>query len=67
MTDLIEITPTFEQYAFTLGGVAPMRNVAPGSVLRLWSDDALVSRVSDRVLGCGISCRLAWQLRRCGG
>jgi acetamidase/formamidase len=32
--------PTFEQYAFTFGGVAPLRRVAPGTALRLWSDDA---------------------------
>ena len=25
MTDIIEVTPTFEQYAFTFGGVAPCR------------------------------------------
>jgi acetamidase/formamidase len=40
MTDIIEVTPTFEQYAFTFGGVPPLRKVAPGTVLRLWSDDA---------------------------
>ncbi len=38
--DVIEFTPTFEQYAFTFGGVAPVRRVAPGTALRLWSDDA---------------------------
>jgi acetamidase/formamidase len=32
--------PTFEQYAFTFGGVAPLRRIAPGTALRLWSDDA---------------------------
>jgi len=40
MTDIVEVTPTFEQYAFTFGGVAPLRKVAPGTALRLWSDDA---------------------------
>src|ERR1700709_331859 len=40
MTDIIEITPTFEQYAFTFGGVAPLRRIAPAAVLRLWSEDA---------------------------
>src|SRR3954449_9747021 len=40
MADIIEVTPTFEQYAFTFGGVAPLRRVAPGAVLRLWSEDA---------------------------
>jgi acetamidase/formamidase len=38
--DVVEVVPTFEQYAFTFGGAAPLRRVAPGSALRLWSDDA---------------------------
>ena len=31
MADIIEFTPTFEQYAFTFGGVAPVRRIAPGT------------------------------------
>src|SRR5689334_12861636 len=38
--DVVEVVPTFEQYAFTFGGVAPLRRISPGTVLRLWSDDA---------------------------
>src|ERR671926_343468 len=38
--DVVEVTPSFEQYAFTFGGVAPVMRVAPGTALRLWSDDA---------------------------
>jgi acetamidase/formamidase len=38
--DVIEYVPTREQYAYTFGGVAPVMRVEPGSVLRLWSDDA---------------------------
>ncbi len=38
--DVVEVTPSFEQYAFTFGGVAPLQRVAPGTALRLWSDDA---------------------------
>jgi acetamidase/formamidase len=38
--DVVEIVPSFEQYAFTFGGVAPLRRVTPGTALRLWSDDA---------------------------
>ena len=38
--DVVEVVPTFEQYAFTFGGVAPLRRIAPGTALRLWSDDA---------------------------
>jgi acetamidase/formamidase len=38
--DVVEVVPSFEQYAFTFGGVAPLRRVAPGTALRLWSEDA---------------------------
>jgi acetamidase/formamidase len=38
--DVVEFVPTFEQYAFTFGGAAPVRRVQPGTALRLWSDDA---------------------------
>lgn len=38
--DVVEVVPSFEQYAFTFGGVAPLRRVTPGTALRLWSDDA---------------------------
>src|SRR6195952_4074464 len=38
--DVVEIVPSVEQYAYTFGGVAPLRRVAPGTALRLWSDDA---------------------------
>jgi acetamidase/formamidase len=38
--DVVEFTPSVEQYAFTFGGVAPVRKVTPGTGLRLWSEDA---------------------------
>jgi acetamidase/formamidase len=38
--DVVEVVPTFEQYAFTFGGVPPMLRIRPGTALRLWSDDA---------------------------
>src|SRR3954468_10589406 len=38
--DVVEVTPSFEQYAFTFGGVAPLMRVRPGTAMRLWSDDA---------------------------
>ncbi|MCW2724666.1 MAG: Acetamidase/Formamidase [Frankiales bacterium] len=38
--DVVEFTPSFEQYAFTFGGVAPVMRIKPGIALRLWSDDA---------------------------
>ena len=38
--DLIDFMPTADQLAYTFGGVAPIRRITPGSVLRLWSEDA---------------------------
>src|SRR4051794_17017258 len=38
--DVVEVVPSFEQYAFAFGGVAPLRRIVPGTALRLWSDDA---------------------------
>jgi acetamidase/formamidase len=38
--DVIEYTPTREQYVYTFGGAAPAMRIAPGTALRLWSDDA---------------------------
>jgi acetamidase/formamidase len=38
--DVIEYTPTREQYVYTFGGAAPVMKVKPGTALRLWSDDA---------------------------
>jgi acetamidase/formamidase len=38
--EVVEFTPTVEQYAYTFGGVAPVRRIKPGTALRLWSEDA---------------------------
>jgi acetamidase/formamidase len=38
--DIIEFTPSIDQLAYTFGGAAPIRRIAPSSVLRLWSEDA---------------------------
>ncbi len=38
--ELIEFTPDRNEYAYTFGGVAPIRRIKPGTALRLWSDDA---------------------------
>jgi len=38
--EVIEFRPEREQYAFTFGGVAPVRKVTPPVILRLWTDDA---------------------------
>jgi acetamidase/formamidase len=38
--DVVEFTPTFDQLVYTFGGAAPVRRVAPGTALRLWTEDA---------------------------
>ncbi|MGH3275007.1 MAG: acetamidase/formamidase family protein [Streptosporangiaceae bacterium] len=43
--EVIEFRPEREQYAFTFGGVAPIRKVTPGTVLRLWTDDAFCGAI----------------------
>lgn len=43
--DVIEFTPEPEQYAWTFGGVPPTHRVKPGSVLRLWTEDAFCGRL----------------------
>ena len=42
---VVEFSPTPEQYAWTFGGVAPVREVDPGDVLRLWCDDAFAGNI----------------------
>lgn len=38
--DVVEYTPSRDEYGWTFGGSAPVRTVRPGDLLRLWSDDA---------------------------
>ena len=38
--DVIEYTPTREQYVYTFGGASPAMRIKPGTALRLWSEDA---------------------------
>jgi acetamidase/formamidase len=38
--EVVEFRPEPSQYAYTFGGAAPVREVEPGSVMRLWCDDA---------------------------
>jgi acetamidase/formamidase len=38
--EVVEFRPEREQYAFTFGGVAPVRKVVPGTMLQLWTEDA---------------------------
>jgi acetamidase/formamidase len=43
--EIIEFTPKLEQYGWTFGGTAPIRRVQPGTVLKLWTDDAFAGRL----------------------
>lgn len=43
--DVVEFTPHREQYAWTFGGVEPIMRVAPGTALRLWTEDAFSGRL----------------------
>jgi acetamidase/formamidase len=43
--EILEFTPTPEQYAWTFGGARPTHRIKSGTVLRLWSDDAFCGRL----------------------
>lgn len=43
--EVVEFRPEREQYAFTFGGVAPIRKVRPGTMLRLWTEDAFCGTI----------------------
>lgn len=43
---VVEFTPTPEQYVWTFGGAEPVMEVAPGTVLKLWTEDAFAGRVT---------------------
>jgi acetamidase/formamidase len=43
--EIVEFTPTFEQYAWTFGGVKPVMKVRPGTVMRLWTEDAFCGKI----------------------
>jgi acetamidase/formamidase len=44
--DVVEYRPEREQYAWTFGGVAPTHRIRPGTVLRLWTEDAFSGRLT---------------------
>ncbi len=44
--DIVEFRPERSQYAFTFGGVSPIRKIRPGTVLKLWTDDAFCGALS---------------------
>jgi len=43
--EVVEFRPEREQYAFTFGGAAPVRKVTPGTLLRLWTEDAFCGNI----------------------
>jgi len=43
--DIVEFAPEPEQYAWTFGGVPPIRRIKPGTALRLWTEDAFCGRL----------------------
>ena len=43
--DELEFRPEPGQYAWTFGGVAPTHRIAPGTMLRLWTEDAFSGRL----------------------
>jgi len=43
---IVEFTPTPDQYVWTFGGAEPVMEVEPGTVLRLWTEDAFAGRVT---------------------
>jgi acetamidase/formamidase len=49
--DVVEYRPERDQYVWTFGGVAPSHRITPGTLLRLWTEDAFsgrLTRVTDR-------------------
>lgn len=49
--DVVEFSPRPEQYAWTFGGAEPIRRVTPGTLMKLWTEDAFGGRlqsVSDK-------------------
>ncbi|MHA6621545.1 acetamidase/formamidase family protein [Pseudonocardia sp. DLS-67] len=43
--DVLEFRPEPDQYAWTFGGVAPTHRITPGTVLKLWTEDAFSGRL----------------------
>jgi acetamidase/formamidase len=43
--EVVQFHPEREQYAFTFGGVAPIREVKPGTLLQLWTEDAFCGTI----------------------
>jgi acetamidase/formamidase len=45
--DVVEFRPQPDQFAWTFGGAAPTHHIRPGTVLRLWTEDAFAGRLTD--------------------
>lgn len=43
---VVEYRPERHEFAWTFGGVPPVRRVAPGTCLRLWTEDAFSGRLT---------------------
>ncbi|HEY0812888.1 MAG TPA: acetamidase/formamidase family protein [Pseudonocardia sp.] len=43
--DVVEFRPTPDQFAWTFGGVEPTHRIAPGTALKLWTEDAFSGRL----------------------
>jgi acetamidase/formamidase len=43
--EVVEYRPDAHELAWTFGGVPPVRRVAPGTVLELWTEDAFAGKV----------------------
>lgn len=44
--DTFSFTPERSQYVYTFGGAAPVTRIKPGTVLRLWSEDAFNNAIT---------------------
>ena len=44
--DVVEYRPSRDQYVWTFGGVAPSHRITPGTLLRLWTEDAFSGRIT---------------------
>lgn len=44
--NVVEFTPKRDQYVWTFGGADPVMEVDPGTILRLWTEDAFAGRVT---------------------
>jgi acetamidase/formamidase len=45
LVDVVEYRPTPDHFAWTFGGVAPSHRIAPGTALKLWTEDAFSGRL----------------------